>query len=94
MEVTTRGGRTSVSNSLFSYAAPAVASISPSVVLTGSVKYNISVTGSNLGMMQSHLEWISVGQQRCSRVVFVSSEEVICQDVEAPWYDANVVVQV
>lgn len=94
VEVTTRGGRTSVSNGHFSYEAPSVSSIAPSEVLTGDVAYNVTVRGNNLGSVAEHLDWVSVGQQRCTETVFISSHEIVCVDVRAPWYDEDVIVQV
>lgn len=94
VQVVTRGGRQSVSNNLFSFEAPTVTAIEPSVVLTGTVSYNITITGTNLGIAAADLEWATVGQRRCESVLFVSPEQVECVNVQAPWYDNNIVVQV
>jgi len=81
VEVKTRGYRTSLANTRFSYVAPTVTSISPAEMLTGTISYNVTVYGSNLGAAQSDVEWISIGQQRCNAVLLISSTEATCFDV-------------
>lgn len=45
VSIRTRGGRSSVPNELFSYLAPTVESVFPFQLLSGTIRYNLTVDG-------------------------------------------------
>jgi hypothetical protein len=75
-------GVTSQLDGAFSYALPAVTSVSPSYVMVGSRNYNLTLDGVNLATPLDVPEVI-IGGSSCSTVEVVSSERVRCLELVA-----------
>lgn len=81
-------------NALFSYSQPSVRAIEPAQVLAGSVAYNFTVTGTELGMQDGDVDWIEIGGKRCTLASWISPTQARCVGASAPWFSNAIVVSV
>lgn len=66
------------SDSLLGFKPPVVTSVSPSYVLTGSVHYNITVSGRYLGSSMDPPQRVVIGGNPCEDFILLSSTQVRC----------------
>ncbi|KAA0176321.1 hypothetical protein FNF27_02018 [Cafeteria roenbergensis] len=96
VEVVNVAGGKSSENSLFSFASPAIESLSPGYVfLSASLTYDFVIRGTGFGLRPEDIVSVHVGDNPCSNVQWLSSTTLRCEGISgATWDSRSVVVEV